>query len=467
MKSGAGIRILCCLILLIASVSVKASACGEASCVSAQQPYISHFTGPNCDGTESYFLPYDGYAYQCRSWDGGGECGTARRTVTNRSYRYQGVCYPNAWPTGNTSSEFVTVYRDCGEQSCLPAQGPYVSHFTGANCDGTESYYTPYDSGEYSCRTWDGGGQCGTTHRTVTNYSYRYNGYCYSNYWPAGNTLNDFVTVYRKDADQDGLPDSLESQLAEKFFPTLNLTCEEYEGLAKGDLRQLYGLTVPGYADSSQGSIPFVAHPYNPGNGNCAELYQCIEIRYGIAWNWDLGDDTFGGAHRGDSETYAVLIARKDTDGSDWGTTWTAAQFDPSQWRLIKEFMSAHWLESHDYSSFRSQGNAGTAAPQRVWCAEGKHAMYPTQDACNSGNVADIDDCSDLRCDIGPEVSRKLQNVGEPSAPLSPYILFPGSSRSVSPSGTYDVWSGSLFGAATSYRTNLTHVLSWCPTTCY
>ena len=88
------------------------SGCGEPSCVNPDGQYISHFTGPNCDGTESYYLPYDGYGYQCRPYpSSGARCGTIRRTVTNRSYRYAGQCYPNAWPNGNTLSDFVTVYR--------------------------------------------------------------------------------------------------------------------------------------------------------------------------------------------------------------------------------------------------------------------------------------------------------------------------------------------------------------------
>jgi hypothetical protein len=168
--------------------------CGEASCVAAQASYISHFTGAGCSGTESYYLPYDGYAYQCRPWDGAGQCGTIQRTVTNLSYRYNGTCY-DAWPSGNTLSQFVTVYR-CGEASCVLPQGAYISHFTGAGCTGTESYYLPYSGYAYQCQPWDGGGQCGTIQRTVTNRSYRYNGTCYDA-WPSGNTLSQFVTVYR------------------------------------------------------------------------------------------------------------------------------------------------------------------------------------------------------------------------------------------------------------------------------
>jgi hypothetical protein len=95
---------------LDSAFGASTSACGEASCVPAQGAYISHFTGAGCTGTESYYLPYDSYAYTCRTWDGGGQCGTIQRTVTNRSYRYNGTCY-DAWPSGNTLSEFVTVYR--------------------------------------------------------------------------------------------------------------------------------------------------------------------------------------------------------------------------------------------------------------------------------------------------------------------------------------------------------------------
>lgn len=185
-------------------VAGAAPGCGEATCVNPDGQYISHFTGPNCNGTESYYLPYDGYAYLCRPFPStGAQCGTIHRTVTNSSYRYNGQCYPNAWPGGNTLSNFVTVYRTsaatyCGEASCVSPDGDYISHFTGPNCNGTESYYLPYDGYAYHCRPESSAGvRCGTVHRTVTNYSYRYQGQCHPNAWPNGNTLSDFVAVYR------------------------------------------------------------------------------------------------------------------------------------------------------------------------------------------------------------------------------------------------------------------------------
>jgi hypothetical protein len=88
-----------------------ACACGEAGCTPVQDAYISHFTGPDCTGTESYYTPYFGFDGVRRSWDGQGCAGSILRTVTNKSYKdTSGTCY-NAWPDGNTLGGFVTIYR--------------------------------------------------------------------------------------------------------------------------------------------------------------------------------------------------------------------------------------------------------------------------------------------------------------------------------------------------------------------
>ena len=95
----------------LCGVTAAPTACGEASCVPSQGMYVSHFSGAGCTGTESYYLPYDGYAYSCRTWNGTGQCGTIRRTVTNRSARVNGGACQDLWPGGNTLSDFVTIYR--------------------------------------------------------------------------------------------------------------------------------------------------------------------------------------------------------------------------------------------------------------------------------------------------------------------------------------------------------------------
>jgi hypothetical protein len=100
-------------------------------------------------------------------------------------------------PVVQTGGPHLTSTPYCPEASCTSLGGAYISHFTGASCTGTESYYTPYFFYDGVRRSWDGGGYAGTTLRTVTNRSYKdSSGTCY-NAWPGGNTLSDFVTIYR------------------------------------------------------------------------------------------------------------------------------------------------------------------------------------------------------------------------------------------------------------------------------
>jgi hypothetical protein len=91
----------------------------------------------------------------------------------------------------------------CGEASCQPVVGSYISHFAGLDCTGTESYYTPCNSGtsmpnpDGKIYSWDGNGTAGTIYRTVENRSFKDTTGACSNAWPAGNTLDYFVTIYR------------------------------------------------------------------------------------------------------------------------------------------------------------------------------------------------------------------------------------------------------------------------------
>lgn len=96
------------------------------------------------------------------------------------------------WPATPASALGV-----CGEASCTPVQAAYISHFTSANCIGTESYYTAYFGFDGIRRSWDGKGIVGTTLRTETNRSWRGSDGACHNDWPGGNTLSNFVRVYR------------------------------------------------------------------------------------------------------------------------------------------------------------------------------------------------------------------------------------------------------------------------------
>jgi hypothetical protein len=176
------------------AAQASAAGCPEAGCTLVQGAYISHYTGANCTGQESYYTPYFGYDGIRRSWDGGGFTGITLVTLTNRSWKgTNGACH-NDWPSGNTLSNFVRIYR---ETTTASVQGAYISHYTEANCTGQESYYTPYFGYDGIRRSWDGGGTVGTILYTATNKSWKgTNGACHND-WPSGNTLSDFVRVYR------------------------------------------------------------------------------------------------------------------------------------------------------------------------------------------------------------------------------------------------------------------------------
>ena len=178
------------------NVSFGASAnCPETTCTQIQLAYISHFTGIDCTGGEHYYTPYFNSDGVRRSWDGQGFFGSAVTTVTNRSWKgTDGQCH-NDWPNGNTLSGFVTVYRDT---QFTPVQAAYISHFTGANCTGEESYYTPYFNSDGIRRSWDGHGMVGSIVYTATNESWKgTDGMCHNDWVNAPNTLSGFVHVYR------------------------------------------------------------------------------------------------------------------------------------------------------------------------------------------------------------------------------------------------------------------------------
>lgn len=94
-----------------AATGTLQSTCLEASCVELGGAYISHFTGTGCTGTESYYTHYFSSDGIRRSWNGTGLAGTVLRTVTNKSWKgSDGTCH-NDWPSGDTLSGFVSIYR--------------------------------------------------------------------------------------------------------------------------------------------------------------------------------------------------------------------------------------------------------------------------------------------------------------------------------------------------------------------
>ena len=423
MEHGKKVKVLLLGIVLAGSASLRAEAqtCGEASCVPPQGAYISHFTGPGCTGTESYYLPYDGYAYNCRPWDGGGQCGTIQRTVTNISYRYNGNCY-DAWPSGNTLSQFVTVYR--GAVGCI-----------------TDT--------------------CSTCSRPS----------------------------FGVDSDVDGVPDSLEYDLAHAFFPSVILKNVE------SDLQQAY--LYRGKA------TPYTVQPLSP-RGICNEAFKCLEIKFALPYVRDYGDSIFSG-HLGDSEFYAMVVMRTQS--------WPSAQSGAGSWQVIRDFTAAHWGTSVDSSAYGAYGNCpnnyagycsgipNPASGERdcfhlntfEWCgsagctwtfscgivgcysgqpllsyptlyaSEKKHATYHSDSECDHGGFQwpwgeGEDECPATNLySLRSFKGELLQNVGSSSHHTIDTVM-----QHPDLCGTYDVWGNQGFGNSTSYTQNFNTTLAWC-----
>jgi hypothetical protein len=104
-------------------------------------------------------------------------------------------------PSSISAPEDTTVATSGGTcydpTGCTALGGAYISHYTGWNCTGIESYYTPYFYYDGIRRSWDGNGIAGNTLYTITNISYRDQWGICRNAWPGGNTLSDFVLIYR------------------------------------------------------------------------------------------------------------------------------------------------------------------------------------------------------------------------------------------------------------------------------
>lgn len=315
-------------------------------------------------------------------------------------------------------------------------------------------------------------------------------------------TCLDCQRPWSGDKELDGIPDPLEFDLAHEFFPSILLQ--------HADLDRDESYLFRGFA------IPYTVYPLFTGNNPlCDELYECLEVRYGIAFFRDRGDVPTGAyAHLGDSEMYAAVLRRT----SDWSQAQTSV--DP--WVMIRDFTSAHWGDSWSDSS-RVGGYGCTACgdlssapstctatkgcyffgsctgvhsgctnyrtPQQctpsagctwnggcfdqggwrcydsqpktdfvtIFAAESKHALYHTDAECDSGGLWNTDECPHNAFDMRQAKTNRLQNVG------SWYNHGAFDTKIQHPNGCalYDVWGGAPFGGGTAYKSHFTAGIDW------
>ena len=278
------------------------------------------------------------------------------------------------------------------------------------------------------------------------------------------------------DADMDTLPDALEDALARQFYPDLNVHGGPFEGYAGGSRDQYYGadglcggivrLTGP-HCGENGADLPYVVQRVGPlANGWC-ENRECIEIVYGLPYASDLGNDFGGGAHRGDTEMYAVLLAYKKPlqgyVGPEFGTTtsFAVARTDAKYWAKLEEYAAAHRGDASDSSTLRAnkpRAGGPEFLPTYLWVAEGKQGTYFSQSACNSGNAFWSDDCSDHRVKLKRETGvERLRNAGDlachPPEAFDTTIPSPGPRVGVcGVADAYDVWSGEKYEGGAAFK---------------
>lgn len=371
----------------------------------------------------------------------------------------------------------------CRTGFCLPpiSTSPtiYVPRYCSEICSATSSCETACDgpSGPTTC---GGFGTCVACSESLCNSPLKCDTRCKGSDGAVAH-CSGWSGSARGDVDMDGLPDTLETELAKKFYPNLNMHCGSYRGWSNGSKGQYYGSNVRCGAIAGA-ELPAAIRKVGPlSNGWCASG-ECIEVVYGLPYASDLGDDSTIGEHAGDSEMYAVLLAwRRPTvgyQGAEFATATSYAQALTSagHWSRIKEFAGAHMCESStwDSSSFSrprylSGGSLKEHAltPSYLWVAEGKNANYFSQSSCNGGGGG-MDDCGDNRCLLDRNVGvAKVKNVGELMCHPAPAFdaTIPGAGSSVGSCGTantYNVWSGLKYGTATAYKEKLNQwVIDW------
>lgn len=207
--------------------------------------------------------------------------------------------------------------------------------------------------------------------------------------WLVAVALFVAVPVAAQDVDRDGLPDTLEQALLERFVPTLLLDSDECNG-APASFRPGASDPVAMAADDTIYGQAFPTH----AEGNRVQ----VELHFYHLWQRDCGRP----GHDLDAEHVSALVSAPAIDGP------------PSAWRAEVWYAAAHEDTVCDASSGARALtlHAESSGPQ-VYVSRGKHASYFNRGQCKWGCGSDV-------CDGGrPLAAARVVNIGERDAPLN------------------------------------------------
>jgi hypothetical protein len=201
--------------------------------------------------------------------------------------------------------------------------------------------------------------------------------------------LSPALQSQQLDADHDGLADSLEQQLLEKFRPTFMVSADECDvAPAEFKLDRKSPMVV-----HKNGTIYGQAFPATPAAG----VVQ-VELHYYHLWSRDCGRLN----HPLDAEHVSTLVQGIDLTSL------------PETWRATYWYAAAHQDTLCDASSAAKA--AALKAEQHgpvVWISNGKHASFFSQENCEHG-------CGGDRCRNMKELAQAaLINIGEKDAPMN------------------------------------------------
>jgi hypothetical protein len=183
------------------------------------------------------------------------------------------------------------------------------------------------------------------------------------------------------DSDHDGLPDSVEQSLLEKFRPTFMISAKDC-AVRPSNFKTGQSTPEPVAQD---GTIYGQVFPV-PNSSH-------IEIHYYTLWDQDCGRIS----HPLDVEHISVLTTN-----------------DPEP-KALYWFAGAHEKTVCDISSgARAEAIGSVDRGPRVWSSSGKHAIYLRKEMCGHGCGADSCENSSELARLGPVV-----NLGERDAPAN------------------------------------------------
>ncbi len=201
----------------------------------------------------------------------------------------------------------------------------------------------------------------------------------------AAATLNAAV-----DLDRDGLDDTLEQALIERFLPRFLVSAGECAGLpaefTEGSIKpQVRAKNATIYARVSPSSV-------------LGSDVAAVELHYYHLWESDCGPM----AHALDVEHVSALIEGPHP------------QSDAAAWTARYWYAAAHENTVCDTSNAARAAVVGAvAAGPTVWISAGKHASYLDSKLCGERGCG-VDHCREMV----PLTAAKLHNLGEAGAPL-------------------------------------------------